>query len=84
MSGSMPKRNGMKTVELPSNLTIALPKGLFKPSDRVVLLTEGDLLIIKKLESPRLSSVAKRSKSRPMPTRQILKEIRAYRRNKSP
>ena len=72
----------MRTVEVPSNLKIALPKHLFKPSDRVVLLTEGSLLIIKKLESPKLSSYAGRAKDRPLSLREVDREVQAYRRGK--
>ena len=78
----MYKRNGITMLEVPADLTIALPKGLFKPCDRVALFAAGDTLVIKKLESPALSEVAKRSTSRPMPLRQIVKEIRAHRRLK--
>ena len=70
----------MKTVAVPSNLKIALPKHLFKPADRVVLLTEGSLLIIKKLESPKLSSYAGRAKDRPLSLREVDREVQAYRR----
>jgi hypothetical protein len=72
----------MKTVEVPSNLKIALPKHLFKPADRVMLLTEGSLLIIKKLEPPKLSSYAARAKDRPLSLRDIDREVQAYRRSK--
>ena len=70
----------MKTIEIPANRRILLPKGLFKPSDKVALLTEGNVLIIKKLESPRLSSVAKRAKGRSLSLRTIVHEVHAYRR----
>ena len=70
----------MKTVELPASLRITLPKGLFKPSDKVALLTEGSILIIKKLETPRLSSIATRVKARPPSLRSIVQEVQAYRR----
>ena len=72
----------MKTVEVPPNLKIALPKALFRPADRIVLLTEGSLLIIKKLESPTLSSYAVRAKDRPLSVREIDREVQAYRRSK--
>jgi hypothetical protein len=72
----------MRTLAVPSNLKIALPKHLFKPADRIVLLTEGSLLIIKKLEAPKLSSYAARAKDRPLSLREIDREVQAYRRSK--
>ena len=72
----------MRTIEVPSNLKIALPKRLFKPADRIVLLTEGSLLIIKKLASPSLSSYAARAKDRPLSLREIDREVQAHRRSK--
>ena len=72
----------MRTLEVPANLMIRLPKSLFKPAEKVALLTEGDALIIKKLESPRLSAIATRVKERPLPMRDILQEVHAYRRAK--
>ena len=72
----------MRTLEVPADRMIQLPKSLFKPAEKVALLTEGDVLIVKKLESPRLSSIATRVKERPLPMRDILQEIRAYRRAK--
>ena len=72
----------MKTVELPASLRITLPKGLFKPSDKVALLTEGSILIIKKLDSPRLSSIAGRAKGRAPSLQSIVREVHAYRRAK--
>ena len=72
----------MRTVEVPSNLKIALPKAIFKPADRVVLLTEGSLLIIKKLAAPKLSSYAARAKDRPLSLREIDREVQAHRRSK--
>ena len=70
----------MKTVEVPASRKIALPKSLFKPSDKIALLTEGNILIIKKLESPRVSSIASRAKARPLSLRSIVQEVHAYRR----
>ena len=78
----MSKPNGTKTVEVPSNLKIALPKGLFKPFDRVVLFVAENALIIKRLESPKLSSYARRAKDRPLSLREVDREVQAYRRSK--
>ena len=76
------KSNGMRLVQLPPSLTIVLPKHLFKPADRVMLLTTGNALLITKVESSRAFSPAYRSASRPMSTRHVLREIRAHRRTK--
>lgn len=70
----------MKTLEVPANRMIALPKSLFKPADKIAVLTEGNVFIIKKLESPRLSSIATRVKARALPMRDIVREVHAYRR----
>ena len=69
----------MKTFAIPANRLIRLPKRLFKPADRVVVLEEGDAVTIKKLEPARLSSIAARIKDRPLPLREILKEVQAHR-----
>lgn len=72
----------MRTLEVPANRMIQLPKDLFKPAEKVALLMEGGALLIKKLESPRLSSIAARIKERPLPMRDIVREVHAYRRAK--
>ncbi len=72
----------MKTVEVPRNGMIRLPKHLFKPTEKVAVFMDRSSLTIKKLESPLLSSIAARVKERPMPMREIVREVRAYRRAK--
>ena len=72
----------MKTIALSTSRMIALPKRLFKPSEKVALFIEGNMVIIKKLESPQLSSIAARVKERPLPMREIVQEVQAYRRAK--
>ena len=72
----------MKTLEVPANRMIRLPKGLFKPSDTVAILTEGSVVIIKKLERPRLSPIARRLNARPLSLRDVVQEVSAYRRAK--
>ena len=72
----------MKTIAIPSSRLIRLPKRLFKPTDRVALITQGDTLIIKKIDAAPLSSIALRAKGRPMPLQAIVREVRAYRREK--
>lgn len=61
---------------------IRLPKRLFKPLDKVAVLMEGGALIIRKIELPRLSSIAARIRERALPMREIAREVHAYRRAK--
>jgi len=72
----------MKTVSVPANGMIRLPKRLFKPADRVTILSGAGILIIKKLDSPRLSSLAARVTEHPLALREVAREVRAYRRAK--
>lgn len=43
---------------------------------------EGDTLIIKRINPPKLSEIAKRAKEKPIPLKEIVKEVHAYRREK--
>ena len=70
----------MKTFAVRADRTIRLPRGLFKPADKVAIFVEGDMLIIKRLEPPRLSSIAERVREPAVPLRTIVKEVRAHRR----
>ena len=72
----------MKTFEVPANRMIRLPKRLFKPAEKVAILSGSGVLIIKKLELPRLSSIATRVRERPLALREIVREVHAYRRAK--
>lgn len=72
----------MKVVTISRNGTIALPKMLFHPDEKVALVTEGSTLIIKKLDVPPASSFATRAPGRPIPLRDIVREVHAYRRAK--
>jgi len=74
----------MKTLEVPSNRMITLPKALFKPADRVAIVTAGGVLIVRKLEPPRLSSIATRVKAPPISLAKIAREVQVYRRAKRP
>ena len=69
----------MKTLAVPANRLIRLPKGTFKPADKIVILTEGGMVIIKKVGSPRLSSIALRVHDRPMSMSAIVREVHAHR-----
>ncbi|GJL54596.1 MAG: hypothetical protein NPIRA02_17280 [Nitrospirales bacterium] len=72
----------MEMIQVSKDGTIRLPRRLFKPTDKVILFTDDDTVVIKKVEGPRLSSLAKRSKSRSMSMGEIVQEVRAYRKAK--
>jgi virulence-associated protein VagC len=72
----------MKIVQVSHDRMIRLPKEVFKPAEKVVLIREGGTVIIKKVEPPRLSALARRVKERPLPMREIVREVQAYRRAK--
>ena len=72
----------MKTVRIKPERTIALPKSLFKPNDTAVTFCEGDTFIVKKLNSPNVTEMAKRVKEKPLPLREIVKEVHLYRKQK--
>ena len=74
----------MKTLEVPADCMIRLPKRLFRPAEHIAILTADDTLIIKKLDSPRLSSIAKRVMAKPPVLRAIAREVAAYRRARRP
>ena len=75
----------MQTLKVDKNGVVVIPKTLrtiFKPSDKLAWFTEGDTLIIKRLNPPKLSEIAGRVKEKPMPLKEIAKEVHAYRREK--
>jgi virulence-associated protein VagC len=72
----------MKIVQVPNDRRVRLPKQVFKPAEKIVLIREGSTVTIKKLEPPRLSTLARRVKERPLPMRAIVREVHAYRRAK--
>lgn len=72
----------MKVIQVPPNRTLLLPKDLFKPADKVAVIREGRTLVIKKLEPSRLSSIAAHLTARGLPLREIVQEVRAYRRTR--
>ena len=72
----------MKVVEVPANRQIVLPKRFFKPADKIAIFSEGNAVLIKKFEPPRLSSIAARVRERALPLREVAREVRAYRRAK--
>ena len=72
----------MEAVKITNKRTIVLPKSMFKPTDKVVTFREGDTLIVKKLNPPDVTEIAGRVKEKPMPLKQIVKEIHRYRKEK--
>ena len=75
----------MQTLKVDKNGGMVIPKTLrsiFKPSDKLAWFTEGDTLIIKRLNPPKLSEIAGRVKEKPMSMKEIQKEVQAYRKEK--
>lgn len=76
----------MHTLNISKNGIITVPKSIssiFKPTDKLAWFTEGDTLIIKRINPPRLSEIAARIKEKPIPLKEIVKEVHAYRKEKS-
>ena len=73
----------MKILDVPDNRMIKLPKRLFKAADKIALINEGSVLLIKKVEGPRVSAIAERARGRAPSMRDIVREVHAYRRAKS-
>lgn len=72
----------MQTLKVGRNRTIKLPKSIFKPTDEVITISKGDTFIIKKLSPSDISEIASRAKEKPMPLREIVKEVHLYRKEK--
>lgn len=72
----------MQSLKINPNRTITLPRSIFKPEDKLVLISEGDTLIIKKLHPPKLSKIAGRATEKPLSLKEITKEIHLYRKEK--
>lgn len=71
----------MRMVKVAQDRHIVLPKRLFQPADMVLVMTEGDTVVIKKVR-PRLSSLAERVRDRALPMSAIVKEVRIYRKHR--
>ena len=69
----------MRVMKVAQDRHIVLPKRLFRPDDTVLIVTEGDTVVIKKV-GPRLSSIAQRARGRALSLRAITREVRAYRK----
>ncbi|MGR3176579.1 MAG: AbrB/MazE/SpoVT family DNA-binding domain-containing protein [Candidatus Anammoxibacter sp.] len=75
----------MKTLQVDKNGVLVLPKTLraiFKSTDKLAWFAEGDTLIIKRISPPKLSKITGRSKEKPMPLKEIVKEVHAHRKEK--
>ncbi len=75
----------MQTLKVNKNGVLVIPKTLraiFKPSDKLAWFIEGDTLIIKRINPPKLSEIAGRVKEKPMPLKEIVKEVHTYRKEK--
>ncbi|MDN5940907.1 MAG: hypothetical protein L0H94_03400 [Nitrospira sp.] len=71
----------MRVMKVAQDRHIVLPKRLFQPADTILVMTEGDTVVIKKVH-PRLSSVAQRVRGRALPMRTVVREVRAYRQRR--
>ena len=75
----------MQTLKINKDGTLIIPKALkefLKDSNKLVWLKEGDTLIIKRINPPKLSEIADRAKETPVPLEEIVKEVHAYRKEK--
>ncbi|TET09423.1 hypothetical protein E3J84_05120 [Candidatus Aerophobetes bacterium] len=75
----------MQTLKINKDGMLIIPKTLqaiFKPSDKLAWFIEGDTLIIKRINPPKLSEIAGRVKEKPMPLKEIVKEVHVYRKEK--
>lgn len=70
----------MRMMKVARDRHIVLPRRLFQPADMVLVMTEGDTVVIKKVR-PRLSSLAERVRGRALPLQAIVKEVRTYRKH---
>lgn len=71
----------MRMMKVAADRHIVLPKRLFQPDDTVLVMTEGDTVVIKKVR-PRLSSLALRARGRALPMKVVVREVQAYRKRR--
>ena len=72
----------METIKIGPKRTIVLPKSIFKTSDRVIVISTKDTIMIKKMSSPHLSSIPSQKKEKRPPLKEIVKEVHLYRKEK--
>lgn len=71
----------MRMMKVAQDRHIVLPKRLFQPADMVLVMTEGDTVVIKKVRLG-LSSLAERVRGRAIPMPVIVREVRTYRKHR--
>jgi len=69
----------MQTIKIGPKRTITLPYSVFKTADKVVVISTGDTVMIKKMSSPNLSSLASGKKGKAPSLREIAKEVHLHR-----
>lgn len=75
----------MQTLKINKNGQITLPKSLrsiITTSDKIAYYADNDTIIIKRINPPKLSEISLRTKAKPMPLKDIVKEVHAYRKEK--
>ena len=72
----------MQTLKIKPDGSIVLPRSIFKPQDKLAFIYEGDTLILKKLNPPKLSEIANRAKAKALSLKDIVKEIHLFRKEK--
>src|SRR5947209_734770 len=70
----------LKATRVGRNGTIELPSSVFHPSDRVAVFMEGNTVIVKKIAPSKLSEISSRGRKSTISIREIVKEIRRYRK----
>ncbi len=71
----------MRMMKVAADRHIVLPKRLFQPDDTVLVMAEGDTVVIKKVR-PRLSSLALRARGHALPMKVVVREVQAYRKRR--
>lgn len=71
----------MRVVKVAQDRHIVLPKRLFQPADMVLVMTEGDTVVIRKVRSGP-SSLAERVRGRALPMPTIVREVCTYRKHR--
>lgn len=71
----------MKQITVARDGRVVIRRSPFRPSDRLEIFTSDDVIVLKRVQQPRrLSEIATRAPGRPMPMREIVREVRAVRR----
>ena len=71
----------MPEVTVTSNGQVTVRHSPFRPSDRLAVFSSADTLVLKRVQpGQRLSEFATRAPGRPVPLREIVREIHRYRR----